>query len=82
MKRSHLLTGILYLISGIISLVIVLITETKLDGLLWGLAGAGILPGSLMIGKYFYWSSPKRKEHYAEKLEQEQIDYSAEKPKE
>ena len=49
-------------------------TDTKLDGLFFGFAGAGIIPGIMMIFKYCYWSSPKNKERYAEKLENEKIE--------
>ena len=46
----------------------------KLEGILWGFAGAGIFPGIMMICKYFYWSSPKNKERYEERLENERIE--------
>ena len=49
-------------------------TDTKLDGLFFCFAGAGIIPGIMMIFKYCYWSTPKNKERYAEKLENEKIE--------
>ena len=74
MKKSDLITGILYVLFGVTCLLAALLTETKLEGILWGFAGAGILPGIMMAGKYFYWSSPKNKERYEERLENEQIE--------
>ncbi|MEJ8737066.1 hypothetical protein WKT02_06350 [Erysipelotrichaceae bacterium HCN-30851] len=74
MKKSNLIVGICYLLVGIISLLLALFTETKLDGLFFGFTGAGIVPGLMMIYKYFYWSSPKNKDRYLEKLENEKIE--------
>ena len=62
MKKSNLITGILYVLFGVACLIVALLIETKLEGILWGFAGAGIFPGIMMICKYFYWSSPKNKE--------------------
>ena len=72
MKKSHLITGIVYILVGIVFLIAALFTETKIDSLLFGFTGACIGPGILMICKYFYWSSPKNKAIYEEKLEKEQ----------
>ncbi len=74
MKKSHLITGIVYVLVGIVFLVAALFTETKINSLLFGFAGACIGPGILMICKYFYWSSPKNKAVYEEKLERERIE--------
>ena len=74
MKKGHLITGILYVLFGAACLAAALMIETKLEGILWGFAGAGILPGIMMICQYFYWSSPKNKERYAELLENERIE--------
>lgn len=73
MKKSNLLTGFIYLIVGTIFLVTALLTDSKLDGLLFGFAGAGIVPGLMLIWKYYYWKKPGNKERYAEKLENERI---------
>ena len=51
MKKSNLMVGICYLLVGIISLLLALFTETKLDGLFFGFTGAGIVPGLMMIYK-------------------------------
>lgn len=74
MKKSNLITGIAYVVFGLICLGVALLFETKLEGILWGLSGAGIAPGVAMIGKYFYWSSPKNRERYAERMENERIE--------
>ena len=74
MKKSNLITGILYVLFGVACLIVALLIETKLEDILWGFAGAGIFPGIMMICKYFYWSSPKNKERYEERLENERIE--------
>ena len=74
MKKSNLITGILYVLFGVACLIVALLIETKLEGILWGFAGAGIFPGIMMICKYFYWSSPKNKERYEERLVNERIE--------
>lgn len=73
-KKSNVITGLLYVLAGAICLLAALSAETKLDGILWGLSGAGLVPGALMICKYFYWRSPKNKMQYEERLEIEQIE--------
>jgi len=74
MKKSNLVTGVLYVLFGAACLMAAGWTETKLEGILWGCAGAGIGPGVLMICQYFYWSSPKNKERYEARLERERIE--------
>ena len=74
MKKSNLITGILYVLFGVVCLIVALLIETKLEGILWGFAGSGIFPGIMMICKYFYWSSPKNKEQYEERLENDRIE--------
>ena len=46
MKKSNLITGILYVLFGVACLIVALLIETKLEGILWGFAGAGIFPGN------------------------------------
>ena len=74
MKKSHLIISILYVIWGIANLLAALYTETRLDGIFFGLAGAGIVPGVLLCCKYFYWKSPKNARRYQEKQENERIE--------
>lgn len=74
MKKNNLLVGILYLLCGVICLVIALSLDTKLNSLLFGFSGAMIVPGIMMISKYLYWTAPKNKSKYAERLENEKIE--------
>lgn len=74
MKKSNLVAGVLYMLFGVACLIAALLIETTLEGILWGFAGAGIFPGMMMVCKYFYWSSPKNKERYEERLENERIE--------
>ena len=74
MKKNDLIIGICYLLVGITSLLLALFTETKLDGFFYGFSGAGIVPGGMMIYKYLYWTSPKNKDRYMEKLENIKIE--------
>jgi hypothetical protein len=74
MKKSNLWVGWIYLFAGIIFLLIALLTDSALESLLFGFAGAGIVPGLLMIVKYFYWSSPKNVGRYSERIAAEQIE--------
>lgn len=74
MKKSNFVVGILYILAGLVCLFLALSFESKIEGILWGVAGAGIGPGLAMIYKYFYWSSPKNKARYQEKLEIEKIE--------
>lgn len=78
MKKSNLIVGMLYVLFGVTCLIVALLIETKLEGILWGVAGAGIFPGMMMICKYFYWSSPKNKDRYEERLENERIEMNDE----
>lgn len=74
MKKGNLITGIFYVLFGIACLTVALLIETDLEGFLWGFACAGIFPGIVLICKYFYWSSPKNKERYEQRLENERIE--------
>lgn len=74
MKKSNFIAGVLYVLFGLACLLAALLIETKLEGILWGFAGAGIFPGIIMLCKYFYWSSPKNKKQYEARLENEWIE--------
>jgi len=74
MKNSRLITGLLSVLLGIACLSGALLSETKLEGILWGFAGAGIVPGVILVCQYFYWASPQNKDRYAQRLENEQIE--------
>lgn len=74
MKRSELYFGIGYFLAGVLFLILGLATETALEGIIFGLAGACLGPGAVMIFKYFYWTRPGKKEEYARMAEQEKIE--------
>jgi len=78
MKKSNLITGGLYTLVGVgflISAIYTTIyTDSKLNGIFWGLAGAGIATGIGMICQYFYWSSPKNRERYLNKQAEIEIE--------
>lgn len=74
MKKSNLITGILYTFAGIVFLFTALFAHSKLDSLLFGFAGAFIAPGIWMVCRYFYWSAPKNQAQYQKRLEQEKIE--------
>lgn len=79
MKKSTLYIGFAYCFVGITSMVIALMTEFRLEALLWGIAGAGIGPGVLIIGRYFYWLRPEHQAEYANRIQKENIDLKDER---
>lgn len=74
MKKSYIITAIVEVMIGICCLLAALFMNSRLDSLLCGFAGAGIGTGCYMIYKYVYWTDPKRRKEYDEKLQQEQIE--------
>jgi len=74
MKKSNLVSGIAYVVFGAACLLAALCLETKLEGILWGVAGAGIVPGIAMIVQYFYWCAPENKARYEKLLDEQQIE--------
>lgn len=79
MKKSTLYTGFVYCFVGITSMVIALMTEFRLEALLWGITGAGIVPGIIIIGKYFYWLKPEHQAEYENRRQMETIDLKDER---
>ncbi len=74
MKKGELVNGIVYMLAGLLALCLALVTETRMEGLFWGLTGAALSVGAGIVARYLYWSTPKRREKYREKLENEQIE--------
>lgn len=74
MKRSELYFGFGYLLAGILFLVLGFSIQSRLAGILFGLGGACLGPGLVVIFKYFYWTRPDKRQQYAQKLEQEKIE--------
>ena len=64
MKKSNLYVGLIYLGIGIVCLVIALNSESGLESLLCGFAGAGICSGAVILWKYYYWTRPGNKDKY------------------
>ncbi len=74
MKRSNFVFGILCAAAGLICLLIALLSECEIEGILWGLAGAGVGMGAAMIGNYLYWGVGKNKARYSERLNAVKVD--------
>lgn len=74
MKKSNLYVGLIYLGIGIVCLVIALNSESGLESLLCGFAGAGICSGAVILWKYYYWTRSKNQDRYQEKIEHENIE--------
>ena len=74
MKKHNLIVSILYMVWGFGNLLLALYTDTKLDGIFAGMAGAGIVPGLMMLYQYFYWKSPKHAQEYQQRMENERIE--------
>lgn len=79
MKKSMLYTGFVYFFVGVISLIVALTTEYRLEALLWGITGAGIATGIRLIGKYYYWTKPEHKAEYDARLQNEAIQLKDER---
>ncbi len=74
MKKNNLYMGLLYMALGAVCLVFALNTENAFASLLFAFSGSGLIGGLTSVWKYFYWSAPKRKHAYEERLEEEQIN--------
>ncbi len=74
MKKSNLFESILFILAGFIFLSVVLLADTILDSLFIGFAAGCFSSGIVMACKYFYWSMPKHRERYQEKIANEKIE--------
>ena len=74
MKRSYLITGVLYVAAGALLLAASALAGERLGALLFGFGFAGIGPGVVMMGRYWYWTRPERQARYQERLEAERIE--------
>lgn len=79
MKKNNFIIGLGYLIIGILCLVFILLFETKLNSILSGFATTGILFGSVVLWKYYYWTRPENKDKYKEKTQNEDIELKDER---
>ena len=74
MRKSHLFTGIGYVLAGCALLAAALGAEGRLGSLLFGFGFAALTSGVVMIGKYCYWTRPENRDCYREKLERENTE--------
>lgn len=78
MKKSNLLIGGLYTLVGALFLIsaihIAIHSDSRLGGIFFGLAGAGLATGIGTICQYFYWNSPKNQERYREKQSEIEVE--------
>lgn len=80
MKKNTLYIGLCYLTIGICVILFgVFGPSIKNYGMIGGIAGAGIIPGIMLIYKYIYWSKPENKPKYEEKLKKERINLEDER---
>ena len=77
MKKTQLISGIIYTLLGLALLLTAIFTNTEI-GMLYGLGGALTGPGLVMMGKYFYWSRPQNRQRYEERLDNERIEMNDE----
>ena len=77
MKKTQLISGIIYTLLGLALLLTAIFTNTEI-GMLYGLGGALTGPGLVMMGKYFYWSRPQNRQRYEERLDSERIEMNDE----
>ena len=77
MKKTQLISGIIYTLLGLALLLTAIFTNTEI-GMLYGLGGALTGPGLAMMGKYFYWSRPQNRQRYEERLDNERIEMNDE----
>ena len=72
MKRSNLWSGLAFTALGIFLILMVLAGPWE-SSLACGLGGGALGSGLMTVGKYVYWTSPKRAGVYRERLEEERI---------
>ena len=74
MKKGYLTKGAGSVLLGAAFILAASFTESALDGLLWGLGGGALVPGLVMIVRYFYWSAPKNADRFRELQERNEIE--------
>lgn len=74
MKKNNLYVGIIYTVIGLAFLAFALWgPEIRLTPLFWGLGGAGLGPGLLLLCRYIHFSSPKHTPEYKKLVKTAQI---------
>ena len=79
MKKQTLYGGIIYIIIAIISLILVIWFDFRLEPLLCGAVGAFGAIGIRQIYKYIYWSKPENQGKYEKMARQEKIELNDER---
>ena len=74
MKKGYLIRGMVPALLGAAFIAAAVFTESPVENLLWGLGGAGLAPGLVMIVRYFYWSSPGNERRFKEMQERSDIE--------
>ena len=78
MKKNTLIFGILALLIGVTALGAAFIFTGNMNGVFFGIGGAGCALGLGNIISYFYWTSDKNKKRYEELLENKSIEVNDE----
>lgn len=78
MKKNTLIFGILALLAGAATLAAAFIFQGNMNGICFGIGGAGCALGIGNIISYFYWSAEKNKKRYEELLENKSIEVNDE----
>ncbi|ONI43738.1 hypothetical protein AN641_09125 [Candidatus Epulonipiscioides gigas] len=73
--KNQFKLGVIYLLAGMFFIVLCFIFPD--NGIFYGLAGASIGPGLLMLYKHNYWK--KRPSEYEEKIENDKIELTDER---
>ncbi len=71
MKKRNFIAGGLYILIGAVFLLLAIHIKSSI---FFGLAGAGLGPGIVMMYRYFYWSRPENSARYLEKIMDEKIE--------
>lgn len=74
MKKSNLVMSIVYFLVGVVLILVAVLTNSKLDSILFSLGVVGSVQGIIFTAKYFYWNTPKNKEKYQERIANEKIE--------
>ncbi|WP_250228936.1 hypothetical protein [Anaeropeptidivorans aminofermentans] len=80
MKKGNLYTGIGFILTGILLILIGYLLRENIDSsFLFGWSGGLIGPGILSLYKYYRWSSPENAGEYEKRLKEEKINLNDER---
>ena len=73
-KKSEFVIGLVYILAGLALAATGLMIDSELDSILFGF-GVGMAGGGIgTVVRYLYWTAPKNRERYREKIENENIE--------